>query len=67
MPCRHRHVADGPDDDWFAAATLVLPTKQQLTLRLDAEIIAHCRALVPRWRTRVNAVLKRYVHAQRPK
>lgn len=56
------------DETWFAAATLVLPDrKRQHTLRLDAEIIAHFRALGPRWQTRINAVLKRYVQAQKPK
>ena len=57
-----------PDAAWYAEATLVIPErKQQLTLRLDAEIVAHFRAQGPRWQTRINAVLKRYVAAQKPK
>ena len=57
-----------PDEAWFAEAKLVLPpAKQQLTLRLDTRIIAHFRALGPRWQTRINAVLKRYVESQQPK
>lgn len=43
------------------------PTKRQLTLRLDAEVIDHFRAQGPRWQTRINAVLKRYVAAQKAK
>ncbi len=67
------NVASDPDafilgEAWFAQARLVVPErKQQLTLRLDTGIIAHFRALGPRWQTRINAVLKRYVEAQRPK
>jgi uncharacterized protein (DUF4415 family) len=34
--------------------------KQQIALRLDADVLAWYRALGSRWQTRMNAVLKAY-------
>ncbi|MCP3735726.1 BrnA antitoxin family protein [Sphingomonas sp. RP10(2022)] len=34
------------------------PTKQQVTLRLDADILAKFRATGPGWQARINAALK---------
>jgi uncharacterized protein (DUF4415 family) len=33
--------------------------KEQVTLRLDAEVVEHFKAEGPGWQTRINAVLKR--------
>ncbi|WP_375392080.1 BrnA antitoxin family protein [uncultured Sphingomonas sp.] len=34
------------------------PTKQQVTLRLDLDVLAKFRATGPGWQARINAVLK---------
>jgi uncharacterized protein (DUF4415 family) len=34
-------------------------TKQQISLRLDKDVIARFRATGPGWQTRINAVLRR--------
>ncbi|MGE3796933.1 MAG: BrnA antitoxin family protein [Thermomicrobiales bacterium] len=45
---------------------LPLP-KQQLTVRLDAEVLAFFKSGGPGYQTRINAVLRSYVEAQRQK
>lgn len=67
-------IADDPDaapiadEAWFASATLVLPEpKRQTTLRLDADLLDWYRAAGPGWQTRMNAVLRGYMEAQRRK
>ena len=51
---------------WFAEATLALPTlKRQTTLRLDVDLLDWSRAEGPGWQTRMNAVLRGYMLAQR--
>lgn len=68
----HAGIAADPDAApildaaWFAAAKLVLPTpKRQTTLRLDADLLDWYRAEGPGWQTRMNAVLRGYMLAQR--
>jgi uncharacterized protein (DUF4415 family) len=39
--------------------------KRQVTLRLDAEVLDRFKAGGRGWQTRINAVLKAYVEAQR--
>jgi len=39
--------------------------KEQIALRLDADVLAWYRALGSRWQTRMNAVLKAYRDATR--
>jgi uncharacterized protein (DUF4415 family) len=41
------------------------PTKEQVTIRLDADIMAHFRAGGPGWQTRLNAALRRAVFRAR--
>lgn len=36
--------------------------KQQVTLRLDTDVIEHFRALGPGWQTRINAALRDFLH-----
>lgn len=67
-------IADDPDaapmadEAWFASAELVLPEpKRQTTLRLDADLLDWYRAAGPGWQTRMNAVLRGYMEAQRRK
>jgi uncharacterized protein (DUF4415 family) len=51
-------VAPELDDDWFATATLVMPTpKQQISIRLDRDVLEHFRRY-PRYQTRINAILR---------
>jgi uncharacterized protein (DUF4415 family) len=46
------------DDDWFATATLVMPeAKEQISIRLDRDVLAHFRKH-PRYQTRINAILR---------
>jgi len=46
------------DGEWFAGATLVMPeTKEQISIRLDADVLAHFRKY-PRYQTRINAILR---------
>jgi uncharacterized protein (DUF4415 family) len=40
--------------------------KQQITLRLDAEIIRHDRASGKGWQSRINADLRKLVGADQP-
>ena len=35
-----------------------LPTKQQVTLRLDQDVLARFRATGPGWQSRINAALR---------
>ena len=37
------------------------PTKDHISIRLDADLAAHFRASGPGWQTRLNAVLRRAV------
>jgi uncharacterized protein (DUF4415 family) len=35
------------------------PTKQQVTLRLDQDLVSHFRAMGSGWQSRINAMLRR--------
>jgi uncharacterized protein (DUF4415 family) len=51
-------VAPELDDEWFATATLVMPTsKKQFSIRLDRDVLEHFRRH-PRYQTRINAILR---------
>ncbi len=54
-------LADLPDDFW-AAAELVVPPKQAVSLRLDQDVLEWFREHGPRYQTRINAVLRTYVN-----
>ncbi|HYZ43057.1 MAG TPA: BrnA antitoxin family protein [Stellaceae bacterium] len=46
------------DAEWFASATLVMPSpKEQISIRLDRDILEHFRQY-PRYQTRINAILR---------
>jgi uncharacterized protein (DUF4415 family) len=55
------------DDPFFATARRLLPqtllkeNKQQITLRIDADVLAWFRTLGSGYQSRMNAVLKAYV------
>ena len=65
-------IADDPDAAlivdaaWFAEAAKRLPTKKQITLRLDEDVIEFFRQEGDRYQTRMNAVLRAFMeHARR--
>jgi len=51
--------------DWKRPGSLVpAENKQQITLRLDADLVAFFKSTGPRYQTRINAVLRSYMDAQ---
>jgi len=52
------------DEEW-ARARVVLPAKERVGLRLDTDVLDWFRAQGRGYQTRINAVLRRYVEAQR--
>jgi len=55
-----------PTTSWRRVADLVPDeNKQQITLRLDADIIAFFRATGRRYQSRMNAALREYIEAQK--
>jgi uncharacterized protein (DUF4415 family) len=70
----HREEAEGvepaeddPEDafDWTNAVVLQRPGKAALSIRLDEDVVAFFRDGGPGYQTRINAVLRAYVEAQR--
>lgn len=43
------------------------PTKERITIRLDADIAAHFRATGKGWQTRLNAILRRAIATESSK
>lgn len=57
-----------PDPVWMENAVVVMPErKRMVTLRLDPEVLAWFRASGRGYQTRINAVLRAYVDARRPR
>jgi uncharacterized protein (DUF4415 family) len=55
-----------PATGWRRVSELVpAENKQQITLRLDADLIAFFRATGRRYQSRINAALREYVTAQK--
>jgi uncharacterized protein (DUF4415 family) len=54
-----------PDAVWMKAATELPQTKQQITLRIDAEVLDFFRHTGKRYQSRMNAVLRAYVEAHK--
>ena len=52
-----------PDAVWMKAAQRLPRTKQQITLRLDAEVVDFFKRTGRRYQSRINAVLRSYVKA----
>ncbi len=55
------------DAEFWRSARLIVPTgpKKQITLRLDADLVAWFRAEGGRYQTRINAVLRAYMEAMK--
>lgn len=73
-----RRLADKPDDaidtrdiaeiaEWHTAerGRFYRPVKQQVTLRLDADLLAWFKAQGGRYQSRINAALREYVQNHR--
>ena len=54
-----------PDAVWMKAATELPHTKQQITLRIDAEVLNFFKHTGKRYQSRINAVLRSYVEAHK--
>lgn len=54
-----------PDAEWVKAVAELPNTKQQITLRLDAEVLDFFRNTGKRYQSRINAVLRSYVEAHK--
>ncbi|MEM9292785.1 MAG: BrnA antitoxin family protein [Acidobacteriota bacterium] len=56
------------DDEFFRTAKVVVPPgKQQITLRLDSDVLRWFRGQGKGYQTRINAVLRRYYEAHERK
>ncbi|MGU3464044.1 BrnA antitoxin family protein [Methylobacterium sp. C33D] len=53
-----------PPGFWDNAASVPAETKEQITLRLDADVLRHFRDGGRGYQSRINAVLKSYVRSQ---
>jgi uncharacterized protein (DUF4415 family) len=67
-----RAVAEDPDAcpvdaDWSDASLVVPPAMRQSVLFVDADVLAWFRETGDGFRTRMNAVLRAYIEAQRRK
>lgn len=54
-----------PDAVWMKAATQLPHAKQQITLRIDAEVLDFFKHTGQRYQSRMNAVLRSYVQAHK--
>lgn len=54
-----------PDDTVWVRAAALPRTKQQITLRLDADILDFFKDTGSRYQTRINSVLRAYVDAHK--
>jgi uncharacterized protein (DUF4415 family) len=66
-----RAVAADPDAalldiDWSKARLVLPPGKQNVTLRIDRDVLAWFRSTGKGFHTRMNAVLRAYMEAHRP-
>lgn len=60
---------DDPEDafDWTDAVIVQRPGKAALSIRLDDDVLAYFKDGGKGWQTRINAVLRAYVEAQKAK
>jgi len=54
-----------PDAVWVKAALALPNNKQQITLRIDAEVLDFFKHTGKRYQSRMNAVLRAYVEAHK--
>ena len=68
MPDEQIDTSDAPfrpDAVWMKAADQLPHTKQQITLRIDAEVLDFFKDTGKRYQSRINAVLRSYVDAHK--
>lgn len=68
MPDERIDYTDAPyltNAVWMKAATELPHTKQQITLRIDAEVLDFFKHTGKRYQSRINAVLRSYVEAHK--
>ena len=58
-------VAPILDTSWFEAAAEQLPTKVQLTIRFDQDVVDFFKAQGPKYQTRMNTVLRAFMEHRR--
>ncbi len=56
-------LANLPDDFWDDAVVVEPILKEPISLRVDEDVLAWFRKAGPRYQTRMNAVLRRYMEA----
>lgn len=68
LPDEEIDTSDIPEmsDEWFRNAQVVFaPGKEQLTVRIDGDVLAWFRAQGKGYQSRMNAVLRAYVMAKK--
>jgi uncharacterized protein (DUF4415 family) len=65
LPIDYSDIPEVPDDFWQQHPPALRETKQQITLRLDRDVIEFFRAQGARYQSRMNAVLRTYMNAMR--
>ena len=58
-------LADLPDGFWDQAKVVEPPTKQPISLRVDADVLHWFKTQGPRYQSRMNAVLRSYMTQSR--
>lgn len=53
------------DEDFFRQAEIRLPSKQSVTIRLDADVLEWFKANGQGFQTRINKLLRSYMEAHR--
>lgn len=60
------YAENPPLGDTFWSEAVLLPGKQQVTLRLDRDVLRYFKSRGKGYQTAINTVLRRYVEAQKP-
>ncbi|EQD50902.1 hypothetical protein B1A_13295 [mine drainage metagenome] len=61
-------IPESPADaEWTRPGALIPDTKQQVTLRLDRDVLDYFRHTGKRYQTRINSVLRAYMQAHEAK
>ena len=67
-PINFSDIPQSPADaEWTRPGPLIPETKKQVTLRLDADVLDYFRHTGKRYQTRINSVLRAYMHAHQGK
>jgi uncharacterized protein (DUF4415 family) len=63
-PIDYSDIAELPDDFWTRHPPVKRENKRLVTLRIDADVLAHFQRQGRRYQTQMNAVLRAYMEAQ---